>query len=67
MSNVINEKVYSLIDKYDVKASYFTAYPPSGSWDETFQSDDLINVLTNIGEVKETLRAYQRLRSQGMY
>ena len=42
-----------LVDKYDVKASYFTAYPPTGVWPENFNSADFVNVLKNIDRKKE--------------
>ena len=52
-TNVLNRLTPALVNKYDVRASYFTAYPPTGVWDETFTSEKVCHVLAHLNEVKE--------------
>jgi len=50
---VVEKLTPELIGKYDIRASYFTAYPPTGVWDETFTSEQTRDVLSSLAEVKE--------------
>ncbi len=42
-----------LLNKYNVQASYFTAYPPSGVWSHHVGSTDYANVLSRLEQVRE--------------
>lgn len=42
-----------LIGKYDVRASYFTAYPPTGVWEETITGEHMRGALSRLNEIKE--------------
>ena len=55
-NDVVQLLTPELIRKYDVRASYFTAYPPTGVWDETVTGQQMRDVLSRLNEVKE--RAY---------
>ena len=50
---VLEKLTPELIGKYDVRASYFTAYPPTGVWDEAFTGRQARDVLSSLGEAKE--------------
>ena len=51
--SILRRLTPALVNKYDVQASYFTAYPPTGVWDEGFTSEAVCDVLARLEAVKE--------------
>lgn len=55
MSRSIEIPFSDLLHKYNVKGSYYTAYPPSGLWVEKFTTSDFEQALTSIFTTRPAL------------
>lgn len=53
VSDVAERITPELVRKYDVRASYFTAYPPTGVWDGTVTGEQTRQVLSMFNDVRE--------------
>lgn len=54
---MLTEQEKSLLHKYNVKGSYYTAYPPAGLWKESFDEADVKSVLVALPD-NEPMQLY---------